>query len=110
MISSLPIGLIKTKQEQNLIKLLCFPLAFRCLFDKLFEKKWLPYMGKHGGIIGYMLTASIIGVTFSFEKMSMAPSMDRMVRNYSHQAKPEDRAWFATMARTRTLIAERYYQ
>ena len=51
-------------KEQNLFKLLFFPLAARCFVDLLLKKGYLPRLEKHGDIVGYMLAAYVIGYNF----------------------------------------------
>ena len=80
MASAIPIVLIMNPQEQNLLKLFFFPLAFRCLVDKLLQLKLLPNLGTNfGSVISYMLVTTIIGFTYTFESFSLAPSMYRLV-------------------------------
>jgi hypothetical protein len=50
--------------EQNLIKLIFYPLAFRCLFDKIVELGWItPF--KHGDILAYVLANICVGFTYT---------------------------------------------
>lgn len=67
MASAIPIVQGLQDNEQNLVKLLFYPLAFRCLFDKLFEKGWLRKF-KHGDIIGYVIANIFITFTYQQER------------------------------------------
>ena len=60
LVSSLPVIFGMNPREQNLFKLLIYPLMFRCLFTKIFEMGLLPSF-KHGEIAGYFLTTFFYG-------------------------------------------------
>jgi hypothetical protein len=55
-LSAIPVAIGMTQREQQLFKLLIFPLFFRCVFNKMFEAELLPYNEQYGTIIGYVLS------------------------------------------------------
>ena len=61
LLSGLPMALIMNAKEQNIMKLFFFPLASRCVVDKLLERGYLPTMQRHGDIVGYAIVAGVIG-------------------------------------------------
>ena len=60
-LSAIPAIVGMTSKEQSLFKLLVFPLMYRCLFTKIFEKNLLPTPQKHGDILGYVLATFFYG-------------------------------------------------
>jgi hypothetical protein len=90
LISALPLAIGLDDKEQNLLKLFIFPLAIRCICDKMFEIGWLPKV-KYGSIIGYMLASTIISYGFTIERHSQPASMYRMVDSYAKLTDVEDR-------------------
>lgn len=64
VISIVPLLTGLQPNEQNLLKLIFYPLAFRCLFDKIVEKGWItPF--KHGDILAYVLANICVGFTYT---------------------------------------------
>ena len=80
LLSGLPMAYIMNPKEQNIMKLFFFPLASRCVVDKLLEKGYLPTMQRHGDIVGYAIVAGVIGAVQITEKYSNSPSMHSMVQ------------------------------
>lgn len=89
-ISSLPMSLMAEAQEQNLMKLFFFPLAFRCLFDKLFESGVIPTF-KHGDILSYVLVNSLVSYVWTYEKYSNSPSLSKSIDQYTRVKQLEKR-------------------
>ena len=79
LVCVLPIGLGLHNNEKNLVKLIFFPLAFRCLTNMLIEMGLLP-TGKHGDILGYMLSCYAVVYSYVQERHSCPPSVAKMVR------------------------------
>ena len=53
-----------------ILKLLFFPVFWRCLCSFLIERKVIPTLKKHGDILAYMLLSSVIGYCVIFEAWS----------------------------------------
>ena len=90
------------------MKLFFFPLAYRCLCDKLLEKGWLPKF-KHGDILGYMLASGCIGFVWSMEKYSDSPAMKKAVDLYTRENRWEQRVHWNQSTVRRIRINEKYY-
>ena len=69
-----------------MFKLFIFPLAFRCLTDKLLELGILPNLGYFGTIASYMLINTVIGYTYS------SPPQPRLLSAWG-PPRPERRVW-----------------
>ena len=69
MISALPIIGLK-KNELGLVKLLFFPVAWRCFCQIMLKKKIVPSISRHGDILTYMALSWIIGMCMVFEAYS----------------------------------------
>jgi len=61
LLSGLPMALIMTSKEQNIMKLFFFPLACRCFVDTLLKRGYIPKMQRHGDILSYVIISSVIG-------------------------------------------------
>ena len=62
--SAVPLFYGLLPNEQNLIKLIFYPLAFRCAFDKIVELGWIvPF--KHGDILAYVLASVFVAFTYT---------------------------------------------
>lgn len=88
-VSSIPLNWLDN-QEQSLLKLFFFPLAYRCLVDKLRMKGVIPDI-KHGSVLGYVLSAGIIGFVWTMEKYSDSPAMKKAVDMYVRESHYEQR-------------------
>ena len=82
MISALPALIGFSSQEIRLIKLMMFPLVFRCIGTKLFEKGF-PQMKRHGGIVAYVLLTNIIAFSYVLEPLSNAAGMQKSIESYT---------------------------
>ena len=75
----LPIALGLEQGEMNLVKLIFYPLAWRCLCDKMLEVGLIPkFWG--GEVFGYMIACCLIPYTYTLEKSSCIPAIHRLVR------------------------------
>ena len=84
----LPLALGLHKNEKNLVKLIFFPLAFRCLTDLMLDVGLIPKF-KHGDILGYMLTSFFVSYAYAVEKHSCPPSVTKMVFQYAKDQERE---------------------
>ena len=107
-LSALPLAFGFNAQEQNLLKLFIYPLAYRCVCDKLFELGWLPQV-KYGSVISYMMVSSVITYGFTVERHSQPPSMYRMVDSYARLNDVENRFLNAFKTLIRVQITEKYF-
>ena len=105
--SVLPLAVGLQPGEQNLLKLLFFPLAFRCLCDKLMETGLVPKF-KHGDILFYMLCGVFCSYTYMIEHSSCPGGMYRMVDNYAKLDLTESRTWRLASTKTRADLATKY--
>ena len=64
VMSVIPIVAGMEQKEQNLFKLLFFPLAFRCGFDALLKAGYMPRLSRHGDILAYMIVCFFISHNF----------------------------------------------
>lgn len=87
-LSALPVVIGMNDKEQNLLKLLLYPLLWRCVFTKLFEMKWLPTF-KHGDILAYVISTFYFGHVSVFEVYSNNRPMFYAVANYGSWGLPE---------------------
>jgi hypothetical protein len=88
--------------------LIFYPLAFRCLFDKIVEKGWItPF--KHGDILAYVLANICVGFTYTQERQSCPPSLFSMVEIYSQMGAPEFRLQANMKTAWRAKLAEHYF-
>ena len=78
----LPLALGLHKSEKNLVKLMFFPLAFRCLCNLLMEVGLIPTF-KHGDILGYMLSCYAVVYSYVLERNSCSPSVTKMIYQYA---------------------------
>jgi hypothetical protein len=90
MVASLPLLYGLQAGELNLLKLIFYPLAFRCFVDKMIELGWLKTF-KHGDILAYVLVNLFVAFTYTQERQSCPPSLFNMVEVYSQMGKPEFR-------------------
>jgi hypothetical protein len=58
-VSGLVLAFGLNEKEKTLFKLFIYPLAFRCLGDKLLELGYLPTL-PHGETITYMISCAVI--------------------------------------------------
>ena len=79
LVCVLPIALGLQKNEKNLVKLIFFPLAFRCLSNLLMEVGLVPTF-KHGDILGYMFSCYAVVYSYVLERHSSSPAVSKMVR------------------------------
>lgn len=80
MISSLPMMGLR-KNEQGLVKLLFFPIAWRCFCQILLTKRIIPSFSRHGDIFTYMCLSWIIGWCMIFEGYSSP--LNKAVAHYA---------------------------
>ena len=89
-ISGLALAFGLEDKEKNLLKLFIYPLALRCIGDKLLEKGILPTL-PHGGVISYMIICSVITYGYTVERHSQPGSMFRMIDSYAMLTDVENR-------------------
>lgn len=64
LFSAMPLLCGLQANELNLIKLIFYPLAFRCIFDKAIEQGWVvPF--KHGDILAYVMMNVFVAFTYT---------------------------------------------
>lgn len=106
--SAVPMFFGLMPNEQNLIKLIFYPLAFRCVFDKTVESGWIvPF--KHGDILAYVVASIFVAFTYTQERQSCPPSLFSMIEIYSQMGPPEFRAQAAMKTAWRAKLAESYF-
>ena len=108
-LSAVSIYFIMNKKEQSLIKLLLFPLAFRCLFEKILQMGLLPNWGGPGAVLSYVIFNFVFALNFVLELYSLEPAMNRMVTSYTKLRWDEARAFRIAMSGSRRVISQRYY-
>ena len=104
---SFPIVFGLQKNELSLVKLVFFPLAFRCITDKLLEAGILPkFVG--GDILGYMLVCCFCPYSYMLEYHSCPPAISRMIFTYCDENAWESRSYNILRSVNRVKIASRY--
>jgi len=103
-ISSLPINLV-SKQEQNLLRLFFYPLAWRCFYDKLKELGIVPKV-KHASVLFYMIHALHIGYTYTYEKQSIG-SLNGAIDSYTQFSRHSNRIFWNISTASRISMNER---
>ena len=91
MTCTLPVVLLMERKELELLKLLLFPLAIRCLVDKSLEIGLLPNWGSMGIVLSYLFWNTFSGYNNAFEKFSNSPTMERLISSYAKYTNPENR-------------------
>ena len=91
-ISTMPLVIGLQSGEQNLLKLLFFPLAFRCLCNKIMEIGLVSQF-KHGDIVFYMLCGVFCSYTYMIEHDSCPNGIYRMVDGYAKMSRFEKRTY-----------------
>lgn len=108
LFSSLPLLYGLQDNELNLLKLIFYPLAFRCVFDKAVELGWVtPF--KHGDIIAYVCFNVWVAFTYTQERQSCPPSLYKMIEIYSQMKVPEFRMYSTMKTAWRAQIAQKYF-
>ena len=79
---TLPLIIGLQSQEIRLLKLILFPLAFRCLTEKLLAQGIIPSV-KGGTIISYMLACYALSYCYVLETRS-GSSVQSMIDQISH--------------------------
>ena len=91
----------------NLVKLIFYPLAWRCLCDKAVDVGLLPkFWG--GEVLGYMICCWCIPYTYTLEKRACVPAVHKLVLNYSRDPYLENRLYHHVMAANYKGIYEKY--
>lgn len=108
-LSVLPIVLGLQRSEMDLLKLIFFPLAWRCLVDKLIEMGFMPKF-KHGDILAYMITNCLTPYTYLLERHSCAPMLHKAVRSYSRDPRWENRIYDIAKITVKSNIADKYFK
>ena len=103
-ISSAPIIVGLENSEMNLLKLLFYPLMWRCLCDKLIEVGLIPRL-PGGDILGYMIACTPIPYAYMLERHSNIPSVQKIVDQYSQANFLENRTYRFAQISTRQNIA-----
>ena len=80
-LSTIPLTFGLQANELNLAKLMFFPLAFRCVCDKLLEIGVLPKL-QAGDIISYMLVCFAVTFAYILEGHSVNHSVHKMIDSY----------------------------
>ena len=80
MISAIPLMGLR-KNEQSLLKLLIYPVAWRCFCTTLLENQIIPTINRHGDILAYVALSSVIGYCMVFEAWSSP--MNKAVTTYA---------------------------
>ena len=80
MISALPILGLRNN-EQVLLKLLFFPVAWRCFWQKIVNKRIVPRVERHGEILAYMTFSFIIGYCVCAEAYSSP--LNKIIYHYA---------------------------
>ena len=109
LLCSLPITFGLNAAELNLAKLLFFPLAWRCLSDKVLQKGLVPNV-RHGDIIVYMLVCFFCSYTFMMEKSSCPPALHKMVKSYCLEDRFEGRSYNVSKMAIRAEIRNCYFK
>ena len=107
-ISTLPLVVGLQPGELNLLKLLFFPLAFRCLSDKLMEIGLVPQF-KHGDIFFYMLCGVFCSYSYMVEHSSCPSGIYKMVDNYAKMTPFENRTYRLASMKTKADVATKYF-
>ena len=81
-ISAIPAIIGFSSREQQLFKLLIFPLVWRCIVSKAMDIGLLPTLKRHGDILGYVIVTTIVGFCFSTEGYSNQRQLQGMIRGY----------------------------
>ena len=89
---TLPMVLGLDSTETTLVKLVFYPLAWRCFYSKLIEVGLLPTF-KHGDVLGYMLACFLVPYTYTMEPRSCSPPIHKMVLHYSRDPRWENRVY-----------------
>ena len=93
--------------EMNLVKLIFYPLAWRCICDKSMEVGLIPkFWG--GEVLAYMICCWSIPQTYLLEKKSCIPAVHKLVLNYSRDPKYENRIYDHAKMLNNVSIYERY--
>ena len=80
------------KNESNIVKLIFFPLAFRCLCNTLIEVGLIPAF-KHGDILGYMIGSFVVPFAYQLERISTPAAVYKMVHTYARDTPRENFVW-----------------
>ena len=108
LISAIPLAYGLDAKEQNLLKLFVYPLACRCVCDKLLEKGYLPTL-PGGSILSYMAVNSVITYGYTVERHSQPKSMYRMIDTYARLSDVENRFMNVFRTQIRADITEKYF-
>ena len=103
----LPLALGLHKNEKNLVKLIFFPLSFRCLSNLLMEVGLIPTF-KHGDILGYMLSCFFVVYAYVCERHSSSPAVTKMIYQYAADQESEVRLYVPLWVRAKADIARIY--
>ena len=109
IICTLPIAIGLRKSEMSLIKLIFFPLAWRCLCDTLIEIGLLPHF-KHGEILGYMISSCLIPYSYMLERYSCPHPVMKMVKTYCRDPERENYVWNHVWMAVRVDISKGYHK
>ena len=93
--------------EISLLKLLFYPLAFRCLCHKVLEIG-LVKERKHGDILVYMIVAFFCGYTYSIEMGSCPKNFYKIIDGYAKLDAYEKSGWGVASSRVKAENAVKY--
>lgn len=106
-ISVLPLIVGLQQSELNLVKLLFFPLVFRCLCDKMMEIGMVtPF--KHSDILAYMFTGFFVSYTYMVEHASCPKSTFKLIDTYSRMNVFENRTYNTASTLKQIANAQKY--
>ena len=106
-IATIPLAIGLEARELNVLKMLFFPMAFRCICDMLLAKKIVPKF-VFGDVLAYMCATYFMTYCGNFETHSCPPGIQKMADNYSKQTKFEMRTLLASSLTQRRDLAEKY--
>jgi hypothetical protein len=89
MIASLAMSHGLPENGQNLLKLVFYPLASRCFFNKLFELGYLKSF-PGGDILAYLISSWLVTFTYTMERHGLPNALHKMVDTWAHKTARED--------------------
>lgn len=83
-----------TKSELTLTVTILYPMAWRCLYDWLNSKGFLPNFGKTWGAIGsYVIITGPLTYAYILETRSVPIGLEKMIDNYALFSPHEYRSY-----------------
>ena len=105
--ATLPLAIGLQPNEINVLKMLFFPMMFRCIFDTLLAQQIVLKL-EFGSVLAYMLVTFIAAYTGGLETHSCPDSMTKMMKNYSKLDRYEQRSIYAVSLTNKRDLGYKY--